>query len=316
MKRRKREYWTKEKCKEEALKYKTKIEWIINSHTSYKKSRKNGWFDELCNHMKRPIVWNKNKKYSNSDISKIWTKETCTKVGKDFTTKTEFRRQYPGAYKAAYKNNWLDDICINMILSGNNYKRLIYSFEFPNNSVYVGLTCNSKRRKNEHFNEPKSQVYRYIRKTNLQPKYYELTDYIHKFDAISKEGEFIEKYKNTGWIILNKKRSGDLGGANLIWTKEKCREEALKYETKYEWRTKSPKSYAAAYKRNCLNECTNHMIVIRKNKGYWTLDNCIEDAKNYKTRSEWYKNSSGYGLAHKNNWLDICCKHMKIKIIG
>lgn len=43
----------------------------------------------------------------------------------------------------------------------------------------------------------------------------------------------------------------------------------------------------------------------------WTLEACIEDAKKYKTRSEWRNSSvSAYNKAGIKNWTEICCKHM------
>jgi hypothetical protein len=43
----------------------------------------------------------------------------------------------------------------------------------------------------------------------------------------------------------------------------------------------------------------------------WTKEKCIEDAKKYKTKSEWINNSNGaYCSAKKNGWLEECCAHM------
>lgn len=48
-----------------------------------------------------------------------------------------------------------------------------------------------------------------------------------------------------------------------------------------------------------------------KPKGYWRNYRCIEDARKYKTKSEWKKNSgSAYKIAYDNGWLDECCEHM------
>jgi hypothetical protein len=46
-------YWTKERCHEEALKFKYKIDFRNNSASAYVISRKNDWLDEICNHMKK-----------------------------------------------------------------------------------------------------------------------------------------------------------------------------------------------------------------------------------------------------------------------
>jgi predicted GIY-YIG superfamily endonuclease len=45
-------YWTKEKCTEEALKYSGRKEFQLNSKVAYNKAIKNGWLDEICSHMK------------------------------------------------------------------------------------------------------------------------------------------------------------------------------------------------------------------------------------------------------------------------
>ena len=42
-----RNYWTREKCKEEALKYDTRKDFQICCVTAYNKSRKKGWLDEF-----------------------------------------------------------------------------------------------------------------------------------------------------------------------------------------------------------------------------------------------------------------------------
>tara|TARA_R110000796_G_scaffold58413_4_gene134891 strand:+ start:37721 stop:38308 length:588 start_codon:yes stop_codon:yes gene_type:complete len=45
-------YWTKERCIEEARKYKSKVMWRRYSSTACSKARKNGWVDECTKHMK------------------------------------------------------------------------------------------------------------------------------------------------------------------------------------------------------------------------------------------------------------------------
>lgn len=50
---------------------------------------------------------------------------------------------------------------------------------------------------------------------------------------------------------------------------------------------------------------------IRKPKGYWNFDNCLHEAKKYKYKSDFYKESNtAYQIAYKNNWLDKICNHM------
>jgi hypothetical protein len=43
------------------------------------------------------------------------------------------------------------------------------------------------------------------------------------------------------------------------WVKERCIEEAKKYETRAEWRKSSSSSYMSSYRNDWLVECTSHM---------------------------------------------------------
>lgn len=44
----------------------------------------------------------------------------------------------------------------------------------------------------------------------------------------------------------------------------------------------------------------------------WSLSDSIQEAKKFKTRSEWAKNSSAsYHASLRSNWLEECTKHMK-----
>jgi hypothetical protein len=45
-------YWTKEKCIEEALKYNKRSHFWKNNLSAYYSARKNNWLDEICSHMK------------------------------------------------------------------------------------------------------------------------------------------------------------------------------------------------------------------------------------------------------------------------
>jgi hypothetical protein len=45
--------WTKERCLEEALKYKTRSEWQKKHNNCYRAAKANGWYDECTIHMKK-----------------------------------------------------------------------------------------------------------------------------------------------------------------------------------------------------------------------------------------------------------------------
>jgi len=51
------------------------------------------------------------------------------------------------------------------------------------------------------------------------------------------------------------------------WNKERCINEALKYNTKTEWFKKARSSYSSALRNGWLDECCKHMLVTTNN--FW-----------------------------------------------
>ena len=86
-----------------------------------------------------------------------------------YKTKKEFSEKDKTAYKMAHKRGWIDEICIHMEILGNKYNRCIYSYEFPDNCVYVGLTCNIDERDRQRKLNKHDQVTKHINETGLIP---------------------------------------------------------------------------------------------------------------------------------------------------
>ena len=245
----------------------------------------------------------KNKNY--------WTKEKCQEEASKYNNRTDFYKNSSGAYLYATKENILDKVCEHMIITGNLKKRCIYSAEFNDNFVYVGLTCNFNKRISEHLTSLNSEVYKHFQIINEKPIFKQLTDYIEVNIAKEKEGEFVLLYGNTNWKLLNKAKTGALGGNDSFWTLEKCQEEALKYNSRSEFNKNMPKAYNAACKNGWLIYICEHMIRLQKPNGYWNKENCSFEALKYKTRNEYQnKSKSSYNAALKNKWLDEICLHM------
>lgn len=93
------------------------------------------------------------------------------------------------------------------------------------------------------------------------------------------------------------------------WTKERVIESASKHSTQAEWRNNEPSALAVANKKGWIEEATMHMTASRPNQrslGYWTKERVFQDAKKYKSKSEWMKNSRGaYSKAYRNGWLEF-----------
>ena len=100
--------------------------------------------------------------------------------------------------------------------------------------------------------------------------------------------------------FANRLKTGGLGGNTIIWTEEKCLEEAKKYNTRTLFKHKSKGAYDACKRNGWLGEVYKHM----KEPNYWTKENCIMEASKYKTMKEFKKFAGGaYNKACKNRWL-------------
>lgn len=89
--------WNKEKCKKEAMKYKTITLYQKLSKSSYNAALKNGWIDEVCSHMKR-------RKCKNG----YWNdKEKCKNESLKYKNISELHKNNWSVYNYSKINGWL-----------------------------------------------------------------------------------------------------------------------------------------------------------------------------------------------------------------
>ena len=100
--------WTYEACKEFCKDYKYKSEVKEANSTCYTTCLKNGWFDEFGIDDKYCTWENKGK---------------CVDVAKSCKTKTEFIKNFYGAYMKAMKNGWMCDIDAIFGKNETNYEK-------------------------------------------------------------------------------------------------------------------------------------------------------------------------------------------------
>ena len=300
-----RGYWTLENLLKDAEKFLCRYDWSQNSPSAYTIACKKGLVEYCCKNMK-------NGGYTHFNRSN----EQIFSSAKKFKSRSAWMKAFPNDVNIARKRDIYDDCCKHMEYLGNHNRRMIYVYEFKDNSVYVGLTYNESIRKHQHLfckkSKFKSQVYIHYKKIKTKPKYIKITNgYVDSVEAQKIEKDLIEKYKKEGWNILNKAKAGGLGGGIIKWTKEKCIEDAKKYLSKNEWVKKSSGAVGAAKKNGWFEKSCKHMKELIKPKGYWTREKCIKVALKCKTQNEFGKTyKSAYGAARKNKWIKECCKHM------
>ena len=200
-------YWTFEKCKEEALQYKNRTEFQKDSKGAYLKAYRGNWLDKICEHME---YINKPNGY--------WTFEKCKEEALKYRTRYDFKKQSPTAYSKSCKSKWLEDICTHMkeVIKPPNY----WNFDRCKEEALQYKTRNG-------FQTQSRSAY----KKSVQNKW---------LDEICSHMEEIKKPNN-------------------YWTFEKCKEEALKYDTRDSFGRQSISAYSRALNSNWLDKICSHM---------------------------------------------------------
>lgn len=92
------------------------------------------------------------------------------------------------------------------------------------------------------------------------------------------------------------------------WYKESLLSEALKYQSRKDFRKLSSGAYDAALRLNIVNEICSHMPIERKS---WTLKELQEEALKYNRKVDFQKYSrKAYFTAFGRGLLGVVCKHM------
>lgn len=318
-----RNFWTYERCKEEALKYETRSEFQHKCGSGYVRARVNNYLNNICSHMiesskslseyTKEECMNEAQKYQfrkdfikcswsyyesarrNGYIKEIccnyrqkwagyWNDiERCRTEALKHSSRKMFRDNCASAHDSALRNGWLDEICLHMLRKGNKMKRCIYRYIFTDNSTYVGLTHDLDERKSNRKKNTNDSVISHINKTKLTPKITQLTDYLPIDEAVKLEEEYRLKYIAEGWNVLNRVKCGSLGGNTLFWTYDKIIEVASECTTKKEFNEKYHGAYLAAHKIRVIDDVCSHMIPHIMPKEYWTYDNCEKEFLKYNT---------------------------------
>lgn len=189
----------------------------------------------------------------------------------------------------------------------NQRKRALYAFEFPDKSVYVGLTCDYNIRYKAHLKNST----KIIEKTEkMGHEFIMFNEWFNPKLAAKKEVALINEYKRNAWAVLNRTRGGELGSNILKWDRKKILEYVRTCKDYPEFTKKEPSAWAAAKKTNMLREIGS----ILKKRKLWNRSSVLREAKKHKTKSSFHKKSCGaWSYAKKNGFLNECYAHMKIK---
>jgi hypothetical protein len=329
--------WTSELVTIEALKYNTRGEFHKENGSAYLYANKHGLLDEVCSHMKQVIRWNSElvkqeaiKYNTKSDFKKgncgaylyakrnnllvdicshmvsghyKWDHISVKEEALKYSRRTEFSTYSSGAYEYARVNNILDDVCSHMKIIGNLKRRCIYVCCFPDNYCYIGLTCDIDKRMSRRRRDMNDAVTIHKNLTKLEYKYIKLTEYVDAEEASKLEHVYVEYYKNMSWNILNRTKTGGLGGnEGGKYKYDYLREEALKYKTKKEFIKGNRSCYDYCCRHKILGDVCSHM---ESGMGKWRYNSVKLEALKYKGRKAFRLGSGGaYNYARRHNLLD------------
>lgn len=98
-----------------------------------------------------------------------------------------------------------------------------------------------------------------------------------------------------------------------VWTETACLQDALRFQTKMEWRRNSQYALKAAKALGVFDRCCAHMQkpVRGKPPRLWTVTKCAASAAAFTSRAAWSRHDrKAYSAASVHGWLDVCCAHM------
>jgi len=301
-------FWTKERCREEALKHTNVKDWTLAARTSVDVSRKNKWMTEFTSHMEY------------FQQKKTATIEVCKESAKQYHNRTQWSKMAPYLYRIACLNKWQEECCKHMVYV---YKEKGYWNKERCSSESIKYKSKVEWRKNSRTSYTICQRRGWFKE--LSQHFYTSSIFKKKYATIEQCKEDSLKYKSkTEWF----KKSNTIYCVAKIngWSNECCQHmkgnktygcvaDALRFKNESTWKKESKDMYTLAKTNGWLETCQKHMSHHnpsgRKKNGYWTKKRCINECCKYKTKSEWiFSCGSSYNIARSNGWLEDCYKEM------
>ena len=270
-------YWTYERCIEESKKYNTINELNQNvGFTLLAVARKNGWYEECTAHMtKRKITLPKKKKSQG-----YWTKDRFIIECKKYNSYKDLRAGNPSAVECARSKGYLDDV---IKLMGWEERKKYKPIRIKKWSKELCMESALKYKTKVEWEKNDNNAYSASRRngwyeecTTHMPNLINKRGYWTKEKCMENASQYTvkEKWKKennaaycaarkNGWYYECTVHMTNITTPNY-WTKERCMQEALKYNTISEWRTNNQSSHNKAKKENWFEECTAHMIKLKK----------------------------------------------------
>lgn len=263
-------YWSKDRCRQEALKFKARKQFQNNAGGGFEASRRNGWMDEVCSHMQGVVV-----KITKAKVTKpkvYLTKENCQEDALKYKRRIDFKRNSRGLYQACCRNQWLDEVCFHM----EEITKKPHDYWSKERCQEEALKYTARRK----FWQSSGSAYQASRMNRW------LDEVCSHMKEIKRSMKEIKRSK---------------------WSKENCQEEALKYKTRTKFAESSGSAYRACKRNGWFDEVCFHMKVGPK---WSKDDCQKEALKYKARTKFAESSGGAYCACKKNGWLDEVCSHM------
>lgn len=251
-----------------------------------------------------------------ADGNTKYNKETCLATARTCTSRVEFFKKYPGMVDCAKRNGWYEECCAHMGTRGNK-QRVIYAYEFKEaHAAYIGLTFKMEVRNKRHHKEGAVFEFAKLHDTEIpNPKI--LTDYMDQEEASIQEGIWLKKYQDEGWMILNRFKTGSLGGQELLdYDIDKIEDSMKGYNKLDDW-IKSHSSYREYIRQNNLDYLLDKHFPDRMRRIYNNYEECRKAYSQCKSIRQVHDKFPGaLAAAKRHGWhkeLSELCRASNVK---
>lgn len=292
--------WTFEACKLEALKYKTKKDFIKFSASAYGISCAKGWIDEIGAHLEQG--GNRFKRF----VYAYEFPENFVYVG--LTYKISKRKKGHTTEGAVFEY-------IKMTNSEPTFKILTENSVTPEEAIKL-----EKEILNDYISD--GWIPLNVAKTgSLGGNVVKWTFEKCRDEALKckTKTEFNKKFSGgydkacrESWLSDICSHMVEIKKSNNYYTFEVCKELVSKYTSFKTFRLENSVAYSVIL-LNSWEECMySNLSFDRKPNGYWTFERCMEAAKTCSSSKEYRKMySTAYNKVCKNGWCDEMNKNFK-----
>ena len=242
-----------------------------------------------------------------------YTDEEIVKAASKYQYKLDFRKKEPNLYAIASRRGLVSKLKLRTsphLFDAINY---VYRYHFvEQNAVYIGRTKQPKQRDLDHRRDCKNRsvVFRFAFEHCVEiPKMEILERGLSGEESQKIEDEYVNKYKEAGFVVLNKGATG-VGVGSMGMRRQYSEKTFLKVARTYtsysQLKVDHPKLFHAGERYGWLKQCLWLQHDVRL-KNTLTKAYCLEVASKYSSRSELNDaDPSVYNKIRENNWWRFC----------